>query len=58
VRDRYHELNDDTSQPVDFEAAAAFNAMYADLVTAVANRPTRPAWRAESFFAPPGGAVP
>lgn len=53
VRDHYHKLSDDTSQPVDFTAAADFNAMYADLALRVANRATRPAWRKDSFFATP-----
>jgi hypothetical protein len=52
VRERYHKLSDDTSQPVNFETAAAFNAMYADLAIRVANRDTRPRWRTGSFFAP------
>lgn len=53
VRDHYHKLSDDITQPVDFSAAAGFNEMYADLAIRVANRATRPAWRASSFFAPP-----
>jgi len=51
-RDHYHKLSDDLSQPVNFETAAGFNAMYADLALRVANRATRPAWRSNSFFAP------
>jgi Peptidase family M28 len=50
VRDHYHKLSDDTTQPVNFETAAAFNAMYADLALRVANRATRPAWRTNSLF--------
>lgn len=50
-RDHYHKLSDDTTQPVDFDAAAGFNAMYAELALRVANRATRPAWRSTSFFA-------
>ena len=53
VRDHYHKVSDDTSQPVDFDAAEAFNALYAELAMRVANRATRPAWRANSFFATP-----
>lgn len=52
VRDHYHKLSDDLTQPVDLEAAAAFNALYADLGIRVANRASRPTWRANSFFAP------
>jgi len=44
------DLADDLSQPIDFAAAAAFNAFYADLALRVANRATRPAWRANSFL--------
>ncbi len=50
VRDHYHKLSDDVTQPVDFDAAAGFNAMYAELALQVANRETTPAWRADSFF--------
>ena len=53
VRERYHKMNDDLAQPIDFDAAAAFNEFYADLALRVANRATRPAWRANSFFARP-----
>lgn len=53
VRDHYHKLSDDVSQPVDFATAAAFNEMYADLAIRVANRAKRPAWRTNSFFASP-----
>ncbi|MCU0634337.1 MAG: M28 family peptidase [Gemmatimonadaceae bacterium] len=53
VKAHYHKLSDDTAQPIDFESAAGFNAMYAELVARVANRSTRPAWRKDSFFAQP-----
>lgn len=53
VRDHYHKLSDDVTQPVDFATAAGFNALYADLALRVANRPVRPAWRPTSFFAKP-----
>jgi hypothetical protein len=46
-------MSDDLTQPIDFTAAAGFNAMYADLALGVANRATRPAWRPNSFFATP-----
>lgn len=55
VRDHYHKVSDDTTQPVNFDAAAAFNALYAELALRVANRAQRPAWRANSFFATPPG---
>ncbi len=51
-RDHYHKLSDDVTQPVNLETAAGFNAMYTDLALRVANRATRPAWRANSFFRP------
>ena len=38
VRDHYHKVSDDTTQPVDFSAAAAFNELYAELAMRVANR--------------------
>ncbi len=53
VRERYHKMSDDLAQPIDFEAASAFNALYADLALGVSNRKTRPAWRPNSFFATP-----
>ena len=53
VRERYHKMSDDLEQPIDFGAAAGFNALYAELALGVANRKSRPAWRANSFFATP-----
>jgi len=49
-RDRYHAPSDDLNQPVDVQAAADFNRLYARLVEEVANRPTRPRWNEDSFF--------
>jgi len=49
-RQRYHSPSDDPAQPVDLEAAGAFQALYARLVRHVADRPTRPAWNRDSFF--------
>jgi hypothetical protein len=48
--ERYHAVGDDLAQPVDKEAAVAFNRIYAALLEAVANRPTRPRWNEDSFF--------
>jgi Zn-dependent M28 family amino/carboxypeptidase len=48
--ERYHAPSDDLMQPVDRQSAADFNRLYLKLVEAVANRPTRPAWNASSFF--------
>jgi hypothetical protein len=50
-RVRYHKPSDDVDQPVNFEAAIGFDAMYIDLVHLVADRPTRPAWLKGSVFA-------
>jgi Zn-dependent M28 family amino/carboxypeptidase len=51
-RDRYHGVEDEVSQPVDRQAAADFNRLYAELVREVANRPSRPAWYPTSQFRP------
>lgn len=49
-RERYHAPADDLAQPVDLQAAADFNRVYLRIVEQVANRVTRPAWNADSFF--------
>jgi len=49
-RERYHAPSDDLQQPIDFEAAARFNAAYLQVVEAVANRRQRPQWNSGSFF--------
>jgi hypothetical protein len=49
-KERYHAPSDDLEQPIDFESAAKFNAMYFQIVEAVANRPDRPRWNSSSFF--------
>jgi hypothetical protein len=54
-RERYHGVADDLGQPVNHEAAAAFNKLYLQIVTEIANRPTRPAWNADSQFRPRSG---
>ena len=50
-RVRYHKPSDDADQPVNFEAAIGFDAMYIDLVHLVADRATRPQWVKGSVFA-------
>ncbi len=50
TRDRYHAPSDDLQQPIDREAAAGFTDAIGRLAVRVANRPSRPGWRAESFF--------
>lgn len=51
-RERYHGVEDETTQPVDRRSAAEFNRLYAELVREVADRPTRPAWYPGSQFRP------
>jgi Zn-dependent M28 family amino/carboxypeptidase len=48
--ERYHAPSDDLDQPIDRQCAEDFNKVYSALMEAVANRPTRPAWNADSFF--------
>jgi Zn-dependent M28 family amino/carboxypeptidase len=48
--ERYHAPSDDLAQPIDRQCAEDFNRVYVALVEAVANRQTRPAWNADSFF--------
>jgi Zn-dependent M28 family amino/carboxypeptidase len=50
LAERYHAPSDDLAQPVDKQAAAAFDALVARLLERVANRDHRPQWRAASFF--------
>jgi Zn-dependent M28 family amino/carboxypeptidase len=49
-KERYHAPSDDLNQPVDLEAAAAFNRLVAKALLEIANRETRPSWNADSFF--------
>jgi hypothetical protein len=61
MKERYHAPSDDLAQPVDLQAAADFNRLYAALVVEIANRTERPRWREESFFrrfARPASAAP
>jgi Zn-dependent M28 family amino/carboxypeptidase len=50
--ERYHGVDDETDQPIDRQAAADFNRLYVEIVTEIANRPTRPAWYPTSAFNP------
>ena len=52
--ERYHGVEDEPDQPIDLQAAADFNRLYAEIVTEIANRPTRPAWYPTSPFKPQG----
>ena len=51
VASRYHKPSDDLQQPVDFKTAVAFDSLYFDIVRAVADTDTRPAWYKQSVFA-------
>ncbi|MBM3814852.1 MAG: hypothetical protein FJW20_24775 [Acidimicrobiia bacterium] len=50
ARTRYHAPSDDLNQPVDLEAAAAFNRMIQELALEIANAPQTPCWNDHSFF--------
>jgi Peptidase family M28 len=47
---RYHAPSDDVTQPIDYAAAAQFNAILEKLVLRIANAEQRPTWKADSFF--------
>jgi hypothetical protein len=49
---RYHRPQDDINQPMDFEAAGAFNRFFYALSETVANAADRPRWTPESPYAP------
>jgi len=50
LTERYHAPSDDLNQPVDKQSAADFDALVARLLERVANRDSRPSWKASSFF--------
>lgn len=50
LSERYHAPSDDLSQPVDKPAAAEFNMFVMKLMERVADAPSRPEWKRESFF--------
>lgn len=50
LKERYHAPSDDVEQPVDLQAAADFNRLYARVAVEIANRAARPEWRPDSFF--------
>jgi Zn-dependent M28 family amino/carboxypeptidase len=50
TKERYHAPSDDLQQPIDRAAAVGFTDVIGRLAVQVANRPTRPGWKAESFF--------
>jgi Zn-dependent M28 family amino/carboxypeptidase len=47
---RYHAPSDDVSQPVNLATAAGYEEVIRALTIAVANDPTPPAWKQDSFF--------
>lgn len=49
-RERYHAPSDDLRQPVDLEAAAAFNRLLLRFCRHVADRSEAPRWKSASFF--------
>lgn len=50
LKTRYHKPSDDLAQPIDWASAGAFVRLYTDIVRTVADAPTAPRWREESFF--------
>lgn len=50
LHNRYHAPSDDLKQPVNMETAAKFNKLLGTFIEEVANRPTRPSWKPQSFF--------
>ncbi len=51
IANRYHKPSDDLAQPVNLQTAASFDAMYFDIVRAIADREQKPAWYPQSVFA-------
>ena len=47
---RYHAPSDDINQPVDLGAAGKFEGIVRDLTIKVADDPSRPEWKSDSFF--------
>jgi hypothetical protein len=50
LKNRYHAPSDDLNQPVDLQAAGQYNRLILTLAESVANQPTRPQWKPDSFF--------
>jgi Zn-dependent M28 family amino/carboxypeptidase len=50
LTERYHAPSDDLAQPVNKQAAGAFDELVAKLLERVANRDQRPHWKDTSFF--------
>lgn len=47
---RYHQPNDDLSQPINWDAAARFAQLNYNIAMEIANTPARPAWNKGDFF--------
>jgi Zn-dependent M28 family amino/carboxypeptidase len=50
TKERYHAPSDDLQQPIDRAAAVGFTDVIGRLAVRVADRPTRPTWKPDSFF--------
>jgi Zn-dependent M28 family amino/carboxypeptidase len=50
LTNRYHAPSDDVNQPVDLQAAAAYEEFTRRLLLETANIPARPQWKSDSFF--------
>jgi Zn-dependent M28 family amino/carboxypeptidase len=50
LTERYHAPSDDLQQPVNLATAAGFEEVIRGLVIRIANAPSRPSWKPDSFF--------
>jgi Zn-dependent M28 family amino/carboxypeptidase len=50
LTERYQAPSDDVEQPVDKQAAGAFDVLMAKVLERIANRDSRPRWKDSSFF--------
>ena len=53
----YHRVTDDTSVPINYDAAARFASLSAAIAIEIANAPERPQWKAGNFFGDTFGKV-
>ena len=47
---RYHQPNDDLTQPINYDAAARFAQLNYNIAREIADAPARPAWNKDDFF--------
>ena len=47
---RYHQPNDDLTQPINYDAAARFAELNYNIAREIADAPVRPAWNRDDFF--------